>query len=91
VITVGARATVPTRNANLLKELGIVKVGAQKTMQQRLAYTAAIHLSMIVWQYRKLCTTRRNDIDDISKTGVAGLGVGTILALRAETRSDCAA
>ena len=51
VITVGARATVPTRNANVLKELGIVKVADQKTIQRRLAYTAAIHLNMIVWQY----------------------------------------
>jgi hypothetical protein len=70
VITVGARATVPTRNANVLKELGIVKVAEQKAMQRRLSYTAAIHLNMIVWQYRKLCRTRHNNIDYISKTGV---------------------
>jgi hypothetical protein len=70
VITVGARATVPTRNANVLKELGIVKVADQKVMQRRLAYTAAIHLNMIVWQYRKLCKTRRNNINNISMTGV---------------------
>ena len=70
VITVGARATVPTRNANVLKKLGIVKVADQKTKQWRLAYTAVIHLNMIVWQYRKLCRTRRNNIDNISKTGV---------------------
>jgi hypothetical protein len=30
VITVGSRATVPIRNANVLKELGIVKVANQK-------------------------------------------------------------
>ena len=70
VITVGARATVPTRNANVLKVLGIVEVADQKTIQRRLAYTAAIHLNMIVWQYRELCRTRRNNIDNMSKTGV---------------------
>ena len=70
VITVGARATVPTINANVLKELGIVKVADQKTIQRGLAYTAAIHLNMIVWKYKKLCRTRRNNIDNISKTGV---------------------
>ena len=71
VITVGARATVPTRNADVLKELGIVKAADQKTMQRTLAYTAAIHLNMIVWQYRKLCRTRHNNINNnISKTGV---------------------
>ena len=75
VITVGARATVPTRNANVLKELGIGKVADQKTIQRRLAYTAAIHLNMIVWLYRKLCRTRRNNIDNISKTEV-GEGQG---------------
>ena len=69
IITVGARATVPTITANVLKELGIVKVADQKTIQRRLAYIAAIHLNMIVWQYRKLCRTRRNSIDNISKTG----------------------
>ena len=36
VITVGARATVPTRNASVLKELGIVKAADQKTMQRAL-------------------------------------------------------
>jgi hypothetical protein len=70
VIGVGARATVPIRNANVLKELGIVKVADQKAMQRRLAYTAAIHLNMIVWQYRKLCRTRHNNIDNICTTGV---------------------
>ena len=34
VITVVARATVPTRNANVLKELGIVKVADEKTIQR---------------------------------------------------------
>jgi hypothetical protein len=48
VITVGARATVPIRNANVLKELGLVKVADQKTIQRRLAYTAAICLNMVV-------------------------------------------
>jgi hypothetical protein len=60
----------PINVANLLKELGIVKVADQKTMQRRLAYTAAIHLNMIVWQYRKLCNTRRKNIDNICMTGV---------------------
>jgi hypothetical protein len=47
VITVGAtyRATVPIKNENVLKELGIVKVAGQKTMQWRLAYTATTHLN----------------------------------------------
>jgi hypothetical protein len=70
VITVGARATVSNRDANVLKELGIVKVEDQKTMQRRLAYTAVIHLNMMVWKYRKLCKTRRNIIDNICTTGV---------------------
>jgi hypothetical protein len=39
-------------------------------MQQRLAYTAAIYLNVIVRQYRKLCKTIRNNIDDICTTGV---------------------
>jgi hypothetical protein len=43
VITVGARATVPITNANVLKELGMMKVADQKNMQQRLAYAAALH------------------------------------------------
>jgi hypothetical protein len=47
--TVGARATVPIVNANVTKELGIVNVADQITTQQRLAYTAAIHLNMIGW------------------------------------------
>jgi hypothetical protein len=70
VITVGARAIVPIINTNVLKELGIVKVVDQKNMQQKLAYTAAIHLSMEVSQNRKLCKTRRNHIGNISKTEV---------------------
>jgi hypothetical protein len=70
VITVGARATVPMIIANVLKELGIVKVAGQETMQQRLAYTTAIHLNMIVSRYRKLCKTRSNNVDNICKTGV---------------------
>ena len=60
----------PIHVANLLKELGIVKVADQKTMQRRLAYTAVIHLNMMVWKYRKLCKTRRNIIDNICTTGV---------------------
>jgi hypothetical protein len=32
----------------LNKELGIVKVADQKAMQRRLAYTAAIHLNVLV-------------------------------------------
>jgi hypothetical protein len=89
VITVGARATVLSRNVNLLKELGIVKVADQKAMQRRLAYTAAIQLNIIVWQYRKLCRTRRNNIDNICTTGMDQLGAVVIFAMRAETSSDC--
>jgi hypothetical protein len=57
LITVGARASVPVINTNVLKELGIVKVADRETMQRSLACTAAIHLNMMVWQYRKLCKT----------------------------------
>jgi hypothetical protein len=50
----GSVTRLQFRNANVLKELGVVKVADQKTMQQRLTYTAAIHLNMIVWQYKHL-------------------------------------
>jgi hypothetical protein len=64
LVTVGARATVPIRNAYVLEELRILKVADQKSMQHGVACTAAIHLNMIVWQYRKLCKTIRNNIDN---------------------------
>jgi hypothetical protein len=64
------------RNVNVLKELGTVKMvregaedGKQKCCRTQ-HYTAAIHQNMIVWQYRKLCKTKRNHSDNMLTTGM---------------------
>jgi hypothetical protein len=55
VITVGVRATVPIRNAEVLKSLGIKEKPAQQKVQASMAHVAATHLNRFVPQYRRLC------------------------------------
>jgi hypothetical protein len=91
VITVRARATVPIINANVLKELGIVKVadhrkGAAENSTHR--SDTPEHDSVAT---EKLCKIRRDHIDNISKSGV-GKGQWSFLpAFTADIGSDCAA
>lgn len=68
-ISFGVRATVPSRNNEVLKELANIKVADPTTLEQKLEYTAAIHPNMKVWEYRKLCRNFRNQSTNI-QTGV---------------------
>jgi hypothetical protein len=46
VITVGVRATVPSKNVEVLKSLGVIEKPAQKKVQSTLAqHVAAAHLN----------------------------------------------
>ena len=69
VITVGVRATVPTRNIEVLEKLGIRDKPAQQKVQSSMARIAATHLNRIVPQYRRLCA-RQNKCINANKTGV---------------------
>jgi hypothetical protein len=70
VITVGARATVPIRNVEILKSLGIIKEKpALQKVQASMTHVAAAHLNRIVPQYRRLCA-RQNKCINVKKTGV---------------------
>ena len=69
VITVGVRATVPTRNVEVLQSLGIKEKQAQQKVQASMARVAAAHLNRIVPQYRRLCA-RQNKSINVKKTGV---------------------
>eukprot|EP00959_Pyramimonas_sp_CCMP1952_P192845 4032449-Pyramimonas_sp.AAC.1 len=51
VITVGVRATVPIRNDEVLKEMG---VSDKKSLQQDLVWTSAKHAATIIAQFRKV-------------------------------------
>eukprot|EP00959_Pyramimonas_sp_CCMP1952_P061736 1290026-Pyramimonas_sp.AAC.1 len=53
VITVGVRATVPVRNDEVLKDLGISKTKNRKSLQQDLVWTSAKHAATIIAQIRK--------------------------------------
>jgi hypothetical protein len=68
VITVGIRATVPIRNVEVLKSLGIIEKTAQQKVQASMAHIAASHLNRIVPQYRRLCARQSKCIKP--KTGV---------------------
>ena len=68
VITVGVRATVPIRNVEVLKSLGIIEKPAQQKVQASMAHIAASHLNRIVPQYRRLCARQSECIKP--KTGV---------------------
>ena len=68
-ITVGVRATVPTRNIEVLEKLGIRDKPAQQKVQSSMAKIAATHLNRIVPQYRRLCA-RQNKCINANKTGV---------------------
>jgi ribonuclease HI len=69
VITVGVRATVPIRNVEVLKSLGIIEKPAQQKVQASMTHVAAAHLNRIVPQYRRLCA-RQNKCINEKKTGV---------------------
>jgi hypothetical protein len=69
VVTVGVRATVPIRNVEILKSLGIKEKPAQQKVQASMAHVAATHLNRIVHQYRRLCA-RQNKCINVKKTGV---------------------
>ena len=43
VITIGVRATVPTRNDEVLKEMGVSEKRDRKSLQQDLVWTSAKH------------------------------------------------
>jgi hypothetical protein len=70
VITLlGVRATVPIRNVEILKSLGIKEKPAQQKVQASMTHVAATHLKRIVPQYRRLCA-RQNKFMNVKKTGV---------------------
>jgi hypothetical protein len=69
VITVGVRATVPIRNVEVLKSLGIKEKPAWQKVQASMTHVAAAHLNRIVPQYRRLCA-RQNKCINVKKTGV---------------------
>ena len=69
VITIGVRATVPTRNVEVLESLGVRDKQAQQKVQASMAHVAAAHLNRIVPQYRRLCA-RQNKRINTNKTGV---------------------
>jgi hypothetical protein len=62
VITVGVRATVPIRNAEVLKSLGIKEKPAQQKVQASMAHVAATDLNRIVPQYMRLCARQNKCI-----------------------------
>jgi hypothetical protein len=68
VVTVGVRATVPIKNIEVLKSLGILEKPVQKKVQSAQVHVAAAHLNRIVPQYRRLCARQSKYIQ--SKTGV---------------------
>ena len=70
VITVGVRATVPTRNIGVLENLGIKDKTSQQKVQTNMAHIAAAHLKRIVPQYRRLCGRINKPI----KKNRAGIG-----------------
>ena len=70
VITVGVRATVPTRNAEVLRNLGIIKKSDQQHTQSKLVHVAAAHLNRIVPHYRRLCAKQNKNMCNNDKTGV---------------------
>ena len=70
VITVGVRATVPTRNIGVLDDLGIKDKTSQQKVQLSMAHIAAAHLNRIVPQYRRLCGRINKPI----KKNRAGIG-----------------
>ena len=70
VITVGVRATVPTRNIGVLDDLGIKDKTSQQKVQASMAHIAAAHLNRIVPQYRRLCGRINKPI----KKNRAGIG-----------------
>jgi hypothetical protein len=55
VITLSVRVTVPIRNVEVLKCLGIIEKPAQQKVQASMTHVAAAHLHRIVPQYRRLC------------------------------------
>ena len=69
VITVGVRATVPTRNVEVLENLGVKDKPAQQKVHASMAHIAAAHLNIIVPQYRRLCG-RINKTIDKNRTGI---------------------
>eukprot|EP00959_Pyramimonas_sp_CCMP1952_P243775 5095886-Pyramimonas_sp.AAC.2 len=52
VITIGVRATVPTRNDEVLKEMGVSEKKDRKSLQQDLVWTSAKHAATIIAQFR---------------------------------------
>jgi hypothetical protein len=68
VITFGVRATVPIRNVEVLKSLGLIEKTAQQKVQSSMAHIAASHLNRFVPQYKRLCARRSKCINP--KTGV---------------------
>eukprot|EP00959_Pyramimonas_sp_CCMP1952_P133232 2785453-Pyramimonas_sp.AAC.1 len=53
VITVGVRATVPNRNDEVLKEMGVSDRKDREGLQRDLVRTSAKHATTIIAQFRK--------------------------------------
>eukprot|EP00959_Pyramimonas_sp_CCMP1952_P108719 2273309-Pyramimonas_sp.AAC.1 len=54
VITMGVRATVPNRNDEVLKEMGVLDRKDRKSLQRDLVWTSAKHATTIIAQFRKI-------------------------------------
>jgi hypothetical protein len=55
---------------NIQSTLGNIRYARLACVPPSWCDTAAMHLNMIVWRYRKLCKTSRYHIDNICTTGV---------------------
>ena len=54
VITVGVRATVPNRNDEVLKEMGVSDRKDRERLQRDLVWASAKHAATIIAQFRKV-------------------------------------
>ena len=57
VITVGVRATVPNRNDEVLKEMGVSDRKDREGLQRDLVWTSAKHAATIIAQFREVLKT----------------------------------
>ena len=77
VITVGVRATVPRRNDEELRALGIIDDKERHKTQRALARQAGKHFNVIIRQYRKLCGRRATgDGTAVGRRGTQATGRG---------------
>jgi hypothetical protein len=61
VITVGVRATVPNRNDEVLKEMGVSDRKDRERLQRDLVWASAKHAATIIAQFRKIQRKKKPD------------------------------